>query len=91
VRNHTCMIGSLLSCRIRGFLLIRVGICLLAISIVSKFSNEGVRRKEMDRMLELAGKRGRQVGEEMEEKRRRRRGGGRGHTVKPPVNNAQHH
>jgi len=51
--------------------------------LVSKYSDEGVRRKLVYRMQE------RQVGPE---KRRRRRGGGeRGHTVKLPTGNVQHH
>jgi hypothetical protein len=74
------LIGSLLSCRIIGFLLIRVGICLLAISLVHKYLDEGVRRKLVDRLLEMAGKRGRHVG-----KRRRKEGGEEEEEVKGDI------
>jgi len=66
-RNRTCMIGSLLSCRITRFRLIRVGTCLSAISLVSKFSDEGERRKMVHKKLEMAGNWGKKVGEEKEE------------------------
>jgi hypothetical protein len=77
------MIGSLLSCRIRGFLQSQVGICLLAISLISTCLDEGVRRKEMDGKVEIAGITSREVVGG--------RGDERGHTVKPPINNVQHH